>query len=118
MRRLSPSCKENIARIPPPRKEKAPRSVHAAGTRLHHLRAEQGRHEIDIVAEVGARDVLGIEVKAASAPSTDDAKHLIWRCDALGLRFLHGVVLRTGPRTFGLSERIVAAPIGSLWGPG
>ncbi len=97
---------------------RAEASYTTARARLHHLRAEQGRHEIDVVAEVGARDVLGIEVEAASAPSTNDARRLIWLRDELGARFLHGVVLRTGPRTFELSERIVAAPIGSIWGPG
>ncbi len=97
---------------------RAEASLTRARARLHHLRAEQGRHELDIVAEVSARDVLGIEVKAASAPSTDDAKYLIWLRDRHGPRFVRGVVLHNGPRTFELSERIVAAPISSLWGPG
>ncbi len=83
--------------------------------RLFHLREEQGRHEIDLVAELGGRRVVGIEVKATSAPRADDAKHLAWLRDHLGDRFTAGVVFHTGPRTFTLGERLVAAPIATLW---
>jgi predicted AAA+ superfamily ATPase len=83
--------------------------------RLYHVRAESGRHEIDLLAELGAGRVVAIEVKAASAPTTRDALHVAWLRDRLGARFVRGVVLHTGPRTFALGERIVAAPISSLW---
>lgn len=59
--------------------------------------------------------MLGIEIKATSAPDARDARHLAWLRDQLGSRFLGGIVLHTGPRVFGLTERIVAAPISSLW---
>ena len=39
-----------------------------ARIRLHHLRAEGGAQEVDIIAEVGAREVVALEVKATSAP--------------------------------------------------
>jgi len=84
-------------------------------TRLYHLRQEQGRHEIDLVAEVGAERIVGIEVKADSAPGRDAAGHLAWLRDQLGDRFLGGVVLHTGPATFSLGDRITAAPISTLW---
>jgi predicted AAA+ superfamily ATPase len=83
--------------------------------RLYHLRTEQGRHEVDLLAEIGAGHVIGIEVKATSAPKAASAEHLAWLRDELGARFLAGVVLHTGPRTFDLGERIVAAPISTLW---
>jgi len=83
--------------------------------RLYHVREHDGRREIDIVAEVGARQVVGIEVKATSAPSPADARHLAWLRDQLGSDFAAGVVLHTGPRTFSLGDRITAAPIGTLW---
>jgi predicted AAA+ superfamily ATPase len=83
--------------------------------RLHHLRTEQGRQEIDFLVEIGAGRVVGIEVKAASAPDAAAARHLAWLRDELGERFVAGVVLHTGPRTFSLSERITAAPISTLW---
>lgn len=83
--------------------------------RLHHLRTEQGRHEVDLLAEIGAGQVIGVEVKATSAPNAAAAEHLEWLRDELGSRFLVGVVLHTGPRTFQLGDRIVAAPISTLW---
>lgn len=58
--------------------------------RLHHLRTEAGRHEVDVVVELGGERIIG--------------------------SFVTGVVLHTGPRLFELSERIVAAPISTLWG--
>lgn len=83
--------------------------------RLYHLRQEQGRHEIDLLAEVGAERVIGIEVKATSAPDSSSAAHLAWLRDRLADRFVAGVVLHTGPATFNLGDRITAAPISTLW---
>ena len=36
--------------------------------RLFHLRTEAGRHEVDVVVEVGCQRVIGIEIKASAAP--------------------------------------------------
>jgi predicted AAA+ superfamily ATPase len=83
--------------------------------RLYHLRTEKGRHEVDLLAELGGGRIIGIEIKANAAPGADDAKHLNWLRDRLGERFLGGVVLHTGPRSYRLDEKIVAAPIASLW---
>jgi predicted AAA+ superfamily ATPase len=83
--------------------------------RLYHLRQEQGRHEVDLLVELGAGRVLAFEVKADAAPGPDAAKHLAWLRDELGDRFVAGVVLHTGPRAFALGERIIAAPICTLW---
>lgn len=85
--------------------------------RLHHLRTEQGRHEVDLLLEFGGDRVIGIEVKASAAAKADDAKHLAWLRDELGDRFLAGVVLCTGPSIYRLGEKIVAAPIATLWTP-
>lgn len=87
-----------------------------ARPRLYHLREEHGRREVDVLAEIGGRDLLAFEVKADAAPSRDAARHLTWLRDRLGDRFAGGVVLHTGPRPYGLGERIVAAPICALWG--
>lgn len=85
--------------------------------RLYHLRDKGGRHEIDLIAELTGGEVIAIEIKAAAAPSRDDARHLVWLRELLGPRFLAGAVLHTGPRPFVLSERIFALPICSIWGP-
>lgn len=83
--------------------------------RLYHLRQDQGRKEIDLLAELGAEQVIGIEIKADSAPGKEAAQHLAWLRDELGERFLAGVVLHTGPRIYSLGERIRAVPICTLW---
>ncbi len=87
----------------------------ACRPRLYHLRQEQGRHEIDLLAEISGMRVIAIEVKASAAPRMDDARHLVWLRDQLGERFVRGAVLHTGPRTYKIAERIVAAPIAALW---
>jgi hypothetical protein len=82
--------------------------------RLYHLRQEQGRREVDIVAELRAQRIIGIEVKAG-APTKADSRHLTWLRDEYGDRFLAGVILHTGPLTYQLAERVTAAPIATLW---
>ena len=94
---------------------RAEATVASARPRLYHLRSEQGRIEIDIVAELRGQRIIGVEVKAGSAPSGQDARHLGWLRDNLGDRFVAGVVLHTGPATYPLGSRIVAAPISTLW---
>jgi hypothetical protein len=42
--------------------------------------------------------VIGIEIKATAAPTSDDAKHLAWLREQIGDRFISGVVFHTGPR--------------------
>jgi hypothetical protein len=84
--------------------------------RLYHLRTEGGRHEVDVLVELGGQRVIGIEIKAAAAPTAEDAKHLRWLREELGDRFVVGVVLHTGPRIYGLGAGIIATPISALWG--
>lgn len=83
--------------------------------RLYHLRTKEGRQEVDVLLEFGGDKVIGIEIKASAAAKAGDAKHLGWLRDQLGDRFLAGVVLYTGPSVFRLGEKIVAAPISTLW---
>ena len=94
---------------------RAEATVATARPRLYHLRSEQGRIEIDIVAELRGQRVIGIEVKASSAPTSHDARHLAWLRDNLGDRFIAGVVLHTGPATYPFGSQIIAAPISTLW---
>lgn len=83
--------------------------------RLFHLRQQDGRHEVDIVVEVPGGGILGIEVKATSAPTSSDAAHLVWLREQLGDSCIGGVLLHTGPRTFAWPTGIIAAPISALW---
>ncbi len=83
--------------------------------RWFHLREKAGRHEVDLVVEFGAGRVAGIEIKASAAPGRRDARHLEWLRDELGDRFVAGVVLHTGPRAFELADKVIAAPISTIW---
>lgn len=83
--------------------------------RQYHLRTEGGRHEVDIVLELGGDRVIGIEVKAGAALDAADAKHLIWLREQLGARFVAGVVFSSTPRVYEISDKIVAAPISAIW---
>lgn len=84
--------------------------------RLFHLRQEDGRREVDLLAESGGGRIVAIEVKADAAPPAGAARHLRWLRDSLGDRFLAGVLLHTGPRLYRIEDRLVAAPIAALWG--
>lgn len=83
--------------------------------RLHHLRDQNGDHEVDVLVELGLNRVIAIEIKAHSAPTAKSARHLAWLRDRLGDRFVAGVVLHTGPHSYPLGEAITAVPICALW---
>src|SRR5437588_3165233 len=90
--------------------------VSSTRPRLFHLRTEQGRHEIDLLAELGGQRLIALEIKATAAPGEGDAKHLVWLRDELRDRVVAGIVLHTGPRIYELGERIVPAPVSTLGG--
>jgi len=83
--------------------------------RLFHLRDKDARHEVDLIVEYAGNRVAGIEVKATAAPSSKDFQHLSWLRDRLGDRFIRGVVLYTGSAVVQVADRLVAAPISTLW---
>lgn len=82
---------------------------------LHHLRSNDGKREIDVVAEYPDGSVVGIEIKASSAPTPADGKHLSWLIGELGDQCIGGVLFHTGPRAFPMGDRIAAVPISSIW---
>jgi predicted AAA+ superfamily ATPase len=89
--------------------------VSPARPRLYHLRDQDGRREVDIIAELGGERILGFEVKAGASVTAGDARHLAWLRDELGDRFVAGAVFHTGPHAFPLGERITALPISTIW---
>lgn len=91
-------------------------AISTSRPRLHHLRTQQGRREVDLVAELAGQRVIGLEIKAGAATNRGDARHLLWLRDELGERFVAGIVFHTGPRLYELDDKIVAAPISVLWG--
>lgn len=88
-------------------------STHA---QLYHLRDSNGRHEVDLVVEFANGDVIAIEVKAASAPKREDARHLRWLRDQIGERFVAGIVFHTGSMIFRHEPDIHYLPIATIWG--
>jgi uncharacterized protein len=83
--------------------------------RLYHLRTAEGRHEIDLIIEVGHRKLIAIEIKATSSPDSGDTKHLRWLKQELGDSVIASVLLHCGPSSFFIEEGILAAPIAALW---
>lgn len=83
--------------------------------KLFHLRDHEGRHEVDLLAELSSQRVIAIEIKATSSPGPSDARHLSWLADKLGDRFTSGVLLHTGPAAYSLGSGIHALPIATLW---
>lgn len=83
--------------------------------RLHHLRDDSGRREIDLLLELRGGGLLCFEVKTAHTPLRRDARHLEWFRDHVGDQFKAGVILHTGNMTHQLADRIWAMPIASIW---
>lgn len=83
--------------------------------RLHHLRTQAGRQEVDLLIDLGRGRVIAIEIKAGNAPSPRDARHLTWLRDELGDAFIRGILFHTGPQPLDLDDRIWAVPIAALW---
>lgn len=81
----------------------------------HHLRVEAGRKEIDLVLDMGAGRVIGLEFKAGAAPDAGDARHLFWLRDQLGADFIVGAVLHAGPSLYELGDRVHAIPLCAVW---
>jgi predicted AAA+ superfamily ATPase len=82
---------------------------------LTHLRDRGGEHEVDLVLEYPAGEVVGIEVKASKSPGARAHKHLSWLRDQLGDRFAAGFVLHTGDVAEEVGSRIWSMPIAALW---
>ncbi|MFV1992010.1 MAG: ATP-binding protein [Acidimicrobiales bacterium] len=82
---------------------------------MYHLREESGAREVDLIVEAGGDRVIAIEVKATGSPKANDVRHLSWLREKLGDRFVGGVLLHTGPRSFQIADNITAAPISTLW---
>lgn len=84
---------------------------------IHHLRDNSGKHEVDLVLERPGHGIVGIEIKAASAVSARDAKHLTWLRDETPDEFACGIVLHTGRSVHQIDHKLWAMPVAALWRP-
>lgn len=81
---------------------------------FYHFRDKDGV-EVDVVLEHGAREVVGVEVKAAATVMATDFRGLKKLKNAVGDRFSVGVVLYDGESFAGFGDRLYAVPIRALW---
>ena len=76
---------------------------------------DKDQNEVDIVVENDAGEILGIEVKASATATASDFRGLKRLADLGGVDFKLGIVLYNGEQTLPFGEKLVAAPISSIW---
>lgn len=80
---------------------------------LFHYRTQSGQ-EVDVLLENGMGQIVGIEVKASSTVTSGDFAGLRAVAEAVGSRFVRGIVLYTGSQVIPFGERMHAVPISIL----
>jgi len=81
---------------------------------VYHWRDRNG-DEVDLVLEFGDGTVVAIEVKSAISFTARQFSGLTKLRDALGARFVGGIVLNTGTEGYRYADRLYGAPISALW---
>ena len=79
-----------------------------------HYRDKDGA-EVDVVIEKGARELSGVEVKASATVTAADFRGLRKLREAVGQRFVRGVVLYDGETSASFGDRLHAVPLRTLW---
>jgi predicted AAA+ superfamily ATPase len=79
-----------------------------------HFRDKDGA-EVDIVLERGARELVGVEVKASATVTVADFRGMRKLREAAGKRFAAGVVLYDGEITASFGDGFFAVPLRALW---
>lgn len=72
-------------------------------------------YEVDLVIEFANGEVLAFEVKANERIAGKDFRALRQLRDLVGDRFIAGVALTTGSRSYTLEDRLHVIPIDRLW---
>lgn len=73
------------------------------------------QHEVDFVLEDAGGRLVGIEVKKSASPSARDFKGLHHFREAVGKRFLRGILLYTGSSSVAFGPNLHAVPVSALW---
>lgn len=92
-------------------------AAHEDDIRFFHFR-DRDNHEVDVVMERGARQIAGVEVKAAATVTASDFRSLRKLASAAGRRFTAGVVFYDGEATVPFGEKLYAVPVRTLWESG
>ncbi len=83
-------------------------------TLLGHWRTSDGA-EVDLVIENDDGSVLAFEVKSGERAPGQAFRGLTQLRDALGARFVAGVILTTGTRSYTFADRLHVMPVDRLW---
>lgn len=81
---------------------------------LYHYR-DHNKVEVDAVLENRRRQVVGIEIKAASTVRAEDFSGLRRLAERLGEDFIVGIVLYTGTATLPFGSKFRALPVSAIW---
>ncbi|HEX9890286.1 MAG TPA: ATP-binding protein [Nitriliruptorales bacterium] len=81
---------------------------------IGHWRTHDGV-EVDLVVETDDGRVAAVEVKASSRMRGADLRGLELLRDKLGQRFVGGVALYTGGRSYTAADRVHVLPVDRLW---
>jgi predicted AAA+ superfamily ATPase len=87
-----------------------------AGAQCHHLRTQDGAHEVDLIVEGSDRRAVAIETKLSASVEDGDLKHLKWLAERLGPRLADAVVVTTGRDAYRRPDGIAVVPA-ALLGP-
>ncbi len=79
-----------------------------------HYRTKD-QDEVDVVIEDRRGRIIGIEVKASATVKSDDFRGLRQLQQAVGDRFVRGLVLHDHDRVTPFGEKLQAAPLSILW---
>lgn len=85
-----------------------------APVRMYHFRERSGA-EVDVVLEHRDGRIAAIEIRSGATPDPRAARGLKALRDVLGTRFVHGMVLYSGPDALPFGDRISLQPIDVLW---
>ncbi|MGF6175484.1 ATP-binding protein [Ensifer sp. 4252] len=79
-----------------------------------HFRDKE-QNEVDIIIEDRRGRIVGIEVKAAATVSSTDFSGLRILAEAVGEKFVSGIVLYDHEKVIPFGERLYAVPFSALW---
>lgn len=86
----------------------------AAEATVHHLRTEEGRHEVDLIVERGDHRVVALEVKLSAVVDDGDVRHLLWLRELLQEDLLEAAVITTGEQAYRRRDGIAVIPAALL----
>jgi predicted AAA+ superfamily ATPase len=88
----------------------------AAEATVHHLRARDGAHEVDLIVQRADHRAVAFEVKLSPTVDDRDTVHLKWLHDQLGDDLLDSAVITTGAHAYRRRDGVAVVPA-ALLGP-